>query len=395
MIANLTTKSTRRKRKKLEKWVNPVSLRQIVTKLSSAHRAILSRLMHAGYSYTHIYLSQETIANDIGLCRETVNRLIGILINLGLLQTIYRHKQTCLYYLHPALLALPITLLTAGLTEYVTVLRNKDIYIKQYPDISVYPAVKGGAGCQLLDGCDGNQVQKRSKMRIILSTVLKNVQLHDADIEELETVPDQLIHTVLKKLLTKRDQPRDKRAWFMAVIRSEQLQEKDGNKATQSVFADKKTAQKKEHAKPNPQAINDRWQADNERQRQFKLTKFNSFSPSRQQALLADYTKDPDWPISWGCPSLLFKDQPKPFSHKQQQGSRITQLKAELDEELATLAKVSTNKNVMIANGHSQLANTLCNPVIAMAQNKAIMLEAQIKELVKEEELWNHLEPVK
>lgn len=60
---------------------------------------VLNYIIAYDNMYGTIYVSQDRIAAFLGISREHVNRIIAYLCELGLLGKIYRHFQTCLYYL--------------------------------------------------------------------------------------------------------------------------------------------------------------------------------------------------------------------------------------------------------------------------------------------------------
>src|SRR5579859_8191417 len=90
---------------------------------------ILSRLIGISNRCETIYIGQDTIAEDIGCCRKTVNRWMTRLCELGIIEKITRPMTTCIYKINPLFLTrkvrmeirflirsaifLPITLLTA------------------------------------------------------------------------------------------------------------------------------------------------------------------------------------------------------------------------------------------------------------------------------------------
>lgn len=395
MIGELRIKSTIKKKKTPIPWATQSQAIQFVNQESIAINKVFSFLHNASRLYPIVYYAQSTIAAALDISERHVRRAIDKLRLFGIIRTIQRFNQSLIYKVNPyydwkfisiVLLMAQPNVLDGQMDKNVRlykILREKDI----------------NPGINRFNGSESTNRKREYMDRVLVRKVMQRFELSKSQIDELEQFTDSHIQYGLDELEKRPDVLRPA-AYFFATVRNAirngvRVGEKHTGTIQKPFVSTKPTTQPAAVKKIDKQAVEDRWAADNKRQRERKLARFNSYPPDRQQALRADYTKDPDWPISWGDPNLLFKDQPKPFSHKNEQGSRIAQLKAELDETLATLTKVAANKNVMIANGQSQLANTLCNPVMAMAQNRVLMLEAQIKELVKEEELWNHLEPVK
>jgi len=88
-------------------------------------RAVLNRLVYLSQKYTHIYQSQTTIAVATGYTRQEVNASIGRLRAWGLVRTIYRHWQPCIYKLTSLLrLRRVITKIGSFITSAWNYLRN-------------------------------------------------------------------------------------------------------------------------------------------------------------------------------------------------------------------------------------------------------------------------------
>jgi|SRR5579859_877801 len=62
---------------------------------------ILSRFIGLSNRCKTIYIRQDTIARDIGCCRESVNRWIAYFCELGILSKAYRPMTSCLYEINP------------------------------------------------------------------------------------------------------------------------------------------------------------------------------------------------------------------------------------------------------------------------------------------------------
>lgn len=75
-----------------------------ITNIKGKTRDALGYLLALSNKNRTIYVSQSRIARKIGSCRETANRAMGYLAELGLITKKYRHMMTCLYTIHPTFL---------------------------------------------------------------------------------------------------------------------------------------------------------------------------------------------------------------------------------------------------------------------------------------------------
>lgn len=75
-----------------------------ITNIKGKTRDALSYVLALSNKNRTIYVSQSRIARKIGSCRETANRAMGYLAELGLITKKYRHMMTCLYTIHPTFL---------------------------------------------------------------------------------------------------------------------------------------------------------------------------------------------------------------------------------------------------------------------------------------------------
>ncbi len=67
-------------------------------KMNPTARAALNYLLAIKNKYAHVYVSQETIAKEIGVTRRTVNTHIRYLVRAGLIGKVSRWNTTCNYY---------------------------------------------------------------------------------------------------------------------------------------------------------------------------------------------------------------------------------------------------------------------------------------------------------
>lgn len=65
--------------------------------LTPAQHGVLSQLFYLDGKYEVIYVRQDTIASILGVSRQYVNQIIGMLCNVGIIQKTYRHMTSCIY----------------------------------------------------------------------------------------------------------------------------------------------------------------------------------------------------------------------------------------------------------------------------------------------------------
>jgi hypothetical protein len=65
--------------------------------LTKIQQDILNKFIFLGMRCKEVYISQGTVAQELGISREYVNRVIGRFEKDGLIARCYRHKETCLY----------------------------------------------------------------------------------------------------------------------------------------------------------------------------------------------------------------------------------------------------------------------------------------------------------
>lgn len=73
------------------------SLREAYKLLPSTPRDILEALEYLFRKHKSVFPSQTTLANMCGVTRETINRWLKVLVELGFIDKSYRHLKTCIY----------------------------------------------------------------------------------------------------------------------------------------------------------------------------------------------------------------------------------------------------------------------------------------------------------
>ena len=68
-----------------------------ILQLNNIESRIFERLWWYHIRYKVIYPSQDTLAREVGVTRETVNRLLEKLLDVGLISRRYRHMKSCIY----------------------------------------------------------------------------------------------------------------------------------------------------------------------------------------------------------------------------------------------------------------------------------------------------------
>jgi len=100
--SNNNYKRVRRKNQdwiKINKQLTEECLEDSCKQLSYNERLVLNFLLGLGNRFINIYPTQTTIAYEVDLSREEVNKILLRLERLGLVFSEYRHKRSCMYHL--------------------------------------------------------------------------------------------------------------------------------------------------------------------------------------------------------------------------------------------------------------------------------------------------------
>lgn len=191
--------------------MEPGQLREKIEQLTEVERAVFDAILLLSKEYKSLYTSQKFIADKVGITREHCNRTLRKLKAIGLINSEYRHRNTCIYKVSPMVF---IDGMKHILMKYFKVLRSFVVFlpISLLFSGSITP-VNTGLICinnTVIKG--GMKMQEENPIPVAVREI-KSLKLSRAGQIKLSGMPAAAIEHVEKQMQYAKN-IRDPFSWF-------------------------------------------------------------------------------------------------------------------------------------------------------------------------------------